>query len=535
MAGSMGGATLTTTGAAAPVGQGLKPALPFLSILNMAVGFFGLQIGFALQQGNGTRIFQSLGADMDALPLLWLAAPLTGLIVQPIVGYFSDRTWGRFGRRRPYFLAGAILASVALLFMPNSPYLWIAAGSLWVLDAALNISMEPFRAFVGDNLNSRQKTTGYAMQGVMIGLGGYVGSKLPAWLSSGDAVATEGVPENVKMAFLVGAGLLFAAVLFTVLTSREYAPEELEAFDAADASDMAEIRRADAAKPDPSPKSFIRAGAVTIALGLAALSWVLFGNADKMFSVFSGLVLVTGVLFLVNGLLGARRGNFLGDVMGDLATMPLVMKRLAVVQFTSWFAFFIMWIYAVPAVASRHFGTTNVASAAYDAGANSVYAMFGVYNLVPIAMGLLLPVIVRGLGTKATYALGLLAGGAGLAMLGLLPLGQYLGNGLATEGFTLFATQFTLSAVLIGIAWSCVLVLPYTILADALPPAKMGIYMGIFNFFIVLPQIVVATLMGPVLSTFLGNDAMNAVLLAGAMMASGALLLAFVPHKDVRA
>jgi maltose/moltooligosaccharide transporter len=527
--------TIDATHPAKAGAAGVKPMQSLFAIINMAVGFFGLQIGFALQQNNGSRIFQSLGADMESLPLLWLAAPLTGLIVQPIVGYFSDRTWGRLGRRRPYFLAGAILASLALIFMPNSPYLWMAAGSLWVLDAALNISMEPFRAFVGDNLNSRQKATGYALQGVMIGIGGYVGSKLPVWLSSGEVVSGEGVPENVKMAFLVGAGLLIVSILITVLTSKEYSPDELAAYEAADESDMAELRRAEAIKPDPQPGVFIRAGLVILALGLGAVFWIKFGNADKVFSVFAGLVLVTGALFLLNGLMGARRGHFLGDVMGDLATMPLVMKRLAVVQFTSWFAFFIMWIYAVPAVASHHFDSRDAASSAYDAGANAVYGMFGVYNLIPIAMGLLLPLIVRGLGTKATYALGLFGGGVGLALLGLLPLGQYLGDGLAFGGINLFATQFTLSAVLIGIAWSCVLVLPYTILADALPPAKMGLYMGIFNFFIVLPQIIVATLMGPLLKTFLGNDPMNAMLVGGAVMALGAVLLIFVPHKDVKA
>jgi maltose/moltooligosaccharide transporter len=522
--------------------KALKPALPLLTIINMAVGFFGLQIGFALQNGNASRIFQSLGADVDNLPVLWLAAPLTGLIVQPIVGYFSDRTWGRLGRRRPYFLAGAILATLALIFMPTSPVLWIAVGSLWILDAALNISMEPFRAFVGDNLNAKQKTVGYAAQGVMIGIGGFVGSNLPAWLAPEDFVGVENsVPDHIKLAFFIGGGLLFLSVLFTVLTSKEYSPEEMKTFESADESDMAEARRLEMEKPPADPKTFWIIGAL---FGLAAVLCSLFMqtsstladpdylNAKRSFSIFIGLLAVTAILFFINALRKGARGNMLGDVLGDLVAMPTVMKRLAAVQFTSWFAFFIMWIYTVPAMADAKFGTTDAGSAAYDSAANGVYSMFGVYNLIPIGYAMLLPALGRIFGLKLTYAFGLIAGGLGLACMTLLPLGQGLGTGLGEIGLTLFATDYTLSAVLIGIAWTTVLVVPYSILAEALPAPKMGVYMGIFNFFIVVPQIVVATVMALVVKALLGGTVANALVLGGVVMALGAILLVFVPYKD---
>lgn len=519
----------------------VKPSLPLLSIINMAIGFFGLQIGFALQNGNASRIFQSLGADVDNLPVLWLAAPLTGLLVQPIVGYFSDRTWTRFGRRRPYFFMGAVLATIALIFMPTSPVLWIAVGSLWILDAALNISMEPFRAFVGDNLNSKQKTVGYAAQGVMIGIGGFVGSNLPTWLSPADAVATaEGVPEHVRMAFIVGAGLLFVSVLITILFSKEYAPEELAAFEASDDSALA-IERRDAMRSEPaSPATFYKIGVSFTGVTLLCILFMLtsdtladpdYLNARRSFSIFIALLAVSAALFLLNGARGAKRGSMIGDVLSDLVAMPTIMKRLAAVQFTSWFAFFIMWIYTVPAIAEAKFGTTDPGSAAYDAAANSVYAMFGFYNLVPIFFSIAIPFLARMFGLKLTYAFGLVCGGLGLAFMAWLPVGQFMGAGLVIGDFDLFSTQYLLSAVLIGIAWSSVLVLPYSILADALPAEKMGIYMGIFNFFIVLPQIIVATVMALVVKAFLGGAAINALVLGGVVMALGAVLLIFVPYK----
>lgn len=527
-------------GIAASGGHG-KPDLPIITIINMAVGFFGLQIAFALQNANASRIFQSLGADVDNLPVLWLAAPLTGLIIQPIVGYFSDRTWTRFGRRRPYFFIGAVLASIALIFMPTSPLLWMAVGSLWLLDAAINISMEPFRAFVGDNLNNRQRTLGYAFQGVMIGIGGYVGSKLPVWLSSGPPVeGVEGVPENVKLAFMVGAALLMGSILITILFSKEYSTEELKGFEDADESAMAQARRDALERPNAAPSTHFKIGSFFAVFAGLCLAFMLlsktladpdFLNAKRSFSIFVGLMAAAAVLFFANGLTGAKRGNMLGDVLGDLVAMPVVMKRLAAVQFTSWFAFFIMWIYTVPAIAAQKFGTTDTGSAAFDAAANSVYGMFGVYNLVPIVFSMILPALSRTFGLKLTYGFGLICGGLGLAFMALLPIGQYLGDGLVIGGFTLLGTKYTISAILIGIAWTSVLVLPYSILANALPAEKMGVYMGIFNFFIVLPQIIVATVMALVVKLFLGGEIINALILGGAVMMLGAVLLIFVPYK----
>lgn len=519
-----------------------KPMLTLMQIITMAVGFFGLQIGFALQNGNASRIFQSLGADVDNLPVLWLAAPLTGLIVQPIVGYFSDKTWGRFGRRRPYFLAGAVLATLALIFMPTSPVLWMAVGSLWILDAAINISMEPFRAFVGDNLNAKQKTTGYAAQGVMIGIGGYVGSRLPEWLSSGEAAANSGgVPDNVKLAFFIGAGLLLASVLITVIFSSEYSSEELATFEAADDSELGEARRAELAKAPAASSVYVKIGVGFLIATLASLSFLFFSktmadpdfvSAKRGFYIFIGLLGFTTVLFFLKGFSTLKRGTLLHDVLEDLVAMPTVMKRLAVVQFTSWFAFFTMWIYTVPAIASSKFGTSDASSAAYDAAANSVYGMFGMYNLIPILYAMMLPALGRIFGLKMTYAFGLICGGLGLSFMALLPVGQFLGDGLGNFGLSLLGSKYTISALLIGIGWTSVLVLPYSILAEALPAKKMGIYMGIFNFFIVLPQIIVGTIMGLVVKAVLGGETANALILGGVIMMLGAILLIFVPYKD---
>jgi len=497
-----------------------KPNLPWLAILNMAVGFFGLQIGFALQNANASRIAQSLGADYDKLALFWLAGPVTGLILQPIVGYMSDRTWGRFGRRRPFFLIGALMASFALVFMPNSPYLWIATASLWILDSALNISMEPFRAFVGDNLNSKQRTAGYAMQGFFIGLGTYVGSKLPEWmglLGAENVAAAGSIAPSVKWAFAAGALLLFLSVLWTVLTSKEYSPEELESFESADASDMAALRKAPRVVPEPG--FFSLWGGLALALAAILVTAVLIFNTEKQFIIFAALVAIFGALFVYNSgrLKAGREAGFIGTLMDDFATMPKVMRRLAFVQFTSWFAFFILWVYLTPAITSHHFGSSDTASTAYGNGALAVNDIFAFYGIVSMFFALAIPVFTRVMGVKPFYALALLIGGASFAGLYFMP-----------------PEMFWINATGIGIVWACVLTLPYVLLADALPPSRMGTYMGIFNFFIVIPQLVVGTVMGAVLSTFLRNEPIRTLVLAGCIMALGAILLIFVPHKDVR-
>ena len=498
-----------------------KPLQSLFAIVNMAVGFFGLQIGFALQNANASRIFQSLGSEADKLALFWLAGPVTGLIVQPIIGYMSDRTWGRFGRRRPYFSIGAILASLALIVMPYSPYLWMAAGSLWVLDSALNISMEPFRAFVGDNLNSRQRTLGYAIQGFFIGAGGWLASKLPEFLTNAGVANTAAggaVADSVKYSFIIGAGLLFASVLWTVLTSKEYDPDTLKAFEAADTSDMAKLRGAE--RVVPAPSFFSRWGTVAIAFAAALIAAVYLLDTERQFIVFAILVGIGGLFFLYNAnrLKAGRPADMIGSLMDDFATMPLVMRRLAAVQFTSWFAFFILWVYLNNAVTSFHFGTTDTSSEAFGDGSLAVNNIFAVYSLVAWGFSLLIPLFTRVIGTKPFYAIALVIGGASFASI------RFIGPDM-----------FWLAATGIGIVWACVLTLPYAILSDALPPERMGTYMGIFNFFIVIPQLVVGTVMGAVLTQFLGGESIRTLLVAGAVMASGALLLAFVPHKDVRA
>lgn len=498
----------------------LKPDLPIISIINMAVGFFGLQIGFALQNANASRIAQSLGADYDKLALFWLAGPVTGLLIQPIIGYFSDRTWGRFGRRRPYFMIGAILAAIALIFMPNSPYLWIAAGSLWILDSALNISMEPFRAFVGDNLNSKQRALGYSLQGFFIGFGTYVGSKLPEWmglLGTENVAASGQVAPSVKMAFLVGALILFVSVLWTVLFSKEYSPEELEAFEANDGSDMAQLRKD--AKPVPPAAFFQKWGLLSLIFSALLIAAVFVLNTEKQFIIFALLIGVFGLLFLYNSV-RLKRGSpagFIGSLMDDFATMPLIMRRLAAVQFTSWFAFFILWVYLTPAITSHHFGTADTSTEAYGVGALAVNDIFAIYGIVSMFFALLIPFGVKLFGVKRFYALALLIGGSSFAGLYFAP-----------------PSLFWINAAGIGIVWACVLTLPYTLLADALPPARMGTYMGIFNFFIVIPQLIVGTIMGAVLTTFLNNEPIRTLVLAGGIMALGAVLLIFVPYKDPR-
>lgn len=498
--------------------KALKPDLPIISIINMAAGFFGLQIGFALQNANASRIAQSLGAEYDTLALFWLAGPVTGLVLQPIIGYLSDRTWGRFGRRRPFFLIGAFLAGIALVFMPNSPYLWIAAGSLWILDSALNISMEPFRAFVGDNLNSKQRTIGYSMQGFFIGLGTYVGSKLPEWmglLGTENVAASGQVAPSVKMAFLVGAGILVVSVLWTVFSSKEYAPEELETFEANDQSAMAKLRKD--IKPVPPASFFSKWGGVSVVTSALLVAMVFILNTEKQFIIFAIMIGMFGLFFLYNASRLRRGGEagFIGTLMDDFATMPLVMRRLAAVQFTSWFAFFILWVYLTPAVTSHHFGTGDTSTEAYGTGALAVNNIFAVYGIVSMFFALAIPFGVKIFGVKKFYALALVIGGVSFAGLYVAP-----------------PSLFWLIATGIGIVWACVLTLPYTLLADALPPSRMGTYMGIFNFFIVIPQLVVGTVMGGVLTTFLNNEPIRTLILAGVIMALGAVLLIFVPHKE---
>lgn len=348
-----------------------KSELSHAQIINMSFGFFGIQIGFALQNGNVSRIFQTLGASIDDVPLLWIAGPVTGLLIQPVIGYFSDRTWGPLGRRRPYFLVGAILTTAALFVMPNAPLLWVAAITLWILDAALNVTMEPFRALVGDMLPSRQRALGYSMQTVFIGLGAVLASVAPFVLNNlGVAnTAPEGqIPDNVKYSFYIGGLALLAAVLWTIFRTKEYSPEQLEAF-GTDEDNIFESGGGRAEERRPDSVFFIRWGLGALLAGTAWSASVHQFGGDQQFYVLGGGLVFLGVLLLINSQLVRRNPdaqNFLSGILGDLATMPSAMKRLAIVQFFSWVAMFIMWIYTTSAVALQGWQTADTTSAAFQ-------------------------------------------------------------------------------------------------------------------------------------------------------------------------
>ena len=496
-----------------------KPNLSFWQIWNMSFGFFGIQIAFALQNSNVSRIFQILGAPIDTLPLLWLAAPLTGLLVQPIIGYFSDRTWNGLGRRRPYFLAGAILTTLSLFVMPNAPFLWLAAITLWVLDASINISMEPFRAFVGDMLPSKQRTQGFAMQTIFIGIGASAASAatwmMSNWLGVADTAAAGVIPDNVKYSFYIGAVALFLSVGWTVLSTREYSPEQLAEFDAAEKAGKAQAETPD--RKAGSGGHFVSSGLGYLIAGLLGC-WAVYrfeGSAELY--ILTGGVLALGLGFLLNALLkrSKQNDNFFSHVLEDMTTMPLVMKRLAWVQFFSWAALFMMWIYTTPAVTSHHYGATDATSSAFAEGADWVGLLFATYNGIAAIYALLLPKMADKLNRRATHAVNLVIGGISLASF----------------YFISDPTLLAVSMVGVGIVWASILTMPYAILSDSLPSDKMGVYMGIFNFFIVIPQIVVGSLMGLVLSILLGNEPIHALLVAGGSFGLAALMLAFVPGR----
>jgi maltose/moltooligosaccharide transporter len=486
----------------------------------MSFGFLGIQFGFALQNANVSRIFETLGAKVEDIPILWIAAPVTGLLVQPIVGYASDRTWNRLGRRRPYFLGGAILASLALIAMPNSPVLWIAAGMLWIMDASINISMEPFRAFVGDNLGSDQRTTGFAMQSFFIGAGAVVASLLP-WLLTQFGVANEAaagtIPDSVRISFYAGAAVFLAAVVWTVVKSREYSPDELAAF----VEDPARDSRAGASR---TPEEFarngsrqVRLGWMLVALGALLTLWLLrIGVHDVL--VLSGMLLALGALLIAGGLL-QRRGRYGSGfiaIINDFQDMPGTMKQLAWVQFFSWFALFAMWIYTTAAVTSHLYGTRDATSALYNEGANWVGVGFAAYNGVAALAAFAIPVLARKTSRRMAHAICLVCGAAGLLSILLLQNPTYLLG----------------SMVGVGIAWASILSMPYAILTGALPPSKMGYYMGIFNFFIVIPQIVAAALLGFIISRFFGGEPIYALVIGGASLILAAVLTLRVRDAD---
>ena len=489
----------------------IKARLSFLQIWNMCFGFFGIQIGFGLQNANTSRIFQSLGVDANHLAILWIAAPATGLLVQPIIGYLSDKTWGRLGRRRPYFLIGAILTSAALVVMPNAPVLWVAAAALWIMDASINITMEPFRAFVGDNLPDEQRAAGYAMQSFFIGLGAVLASALPwmltHWFAVSNVAADGGVPPSVHAAFYVGAAGLLLSVLWTVFTSREYSPDQVAAFEVAEKAQKGEAGlQADA--PTRAVRAYAIGGAVWTLAGAAFAAVVFAAKLEKELYVLAGLVAGFGLAQLVAGALRGvgKTTNGFSEVVEDLFRMPATMKQLAIVQFFSWFGLFAMWIYTTPAVAAFHFHAADTVSKAYNDGADWVGVLFAIYNGVAALAALLIPVIARATSRRMSHALCLVLGAAGLAAMPLIREPSLL----------------WLPMIGVGFAWSSILSAPYSILSGALPARKMGVYMGIFNFFIVIPQLLAATLLGALLKTFFGGEAIWALALGAAAFLAAA-------------
>ena len=423
-----------------------KPKLSFLQIWNMSFGFLGIQFGWALQMANMGPIYEYLGADAGQIPMLFLAAPLTGFLVQPIIGYLSDRTWHPvFGRRRPYFLICALLSSLALVFMPNSSALWMAAGLLWILDTSINISMEPFRAFVTDKLPDSQRTTGFAMQSLFIGLGSVIASALPWMMSHWFGVSNETgagtIPLSVKYSFYAGSVAFIGAVLYTVLTTKEYPPSDLEF------------------------KNKVK-------------------EANKGF------------------------GGGVKEIIDAIKNMPGKMRQLALVQFFTWPGLFLMWFYYSSAVARTVFIATDESSAVYTKGVEFAGLTLSYYNLITFVFALFIPLIAKKLGRKYTHALCLLAGAIGLISVRFIHTPELL----------------YLSMTGVGIAWASILSMPYAMLSRCLPENKIGIYMGIFNFFIVLPEIIASLFFGSIMENLLNNDRMLAVQLGGVFMVIAALL-----------
>ncbi|PCH73564.1 MAG: MFS transporter [Flavobacteriaceae bacterium] len=430
-----------------------KQKLRFWEIWNMSFGFLGIQFGFALQGGFMSRIFQTLGAEKDAIPMLWIAAPLTGLLVQPIIGYLSDKTWSpRWGRRKPYFLIGAVLSSIALFIVPHSPYLWMAAGLLWILDASINISMEPFRALVADKLPKSQTSYGFVVQTLIIGIGTWIASNLPWAISKlgvSDEAAMGVIPMSVKLAFAIGAVVFFASIIYTVMTTKEYPPEDMKAFE-----------------------------------------------EEKK-----------------------KKNMFIKDITNNIFTMPSTMKRLGVVQFFSWFAFFTMWSMANPALTEHVFHTPAplesaydlattageeafmVANTAFQKASNRVGSYMGVYGLSSMVFALILTFYTsrKRINRKYVHMFSLFIGGLGFISMYFVPSPEYLAGSFA----------------LVGFAWGSILSMPYAMLSSSVDPKKMGVIMGIFNMFIVIPQIIAALGGINYISGLLGEEAINAMIVAG--------------------
>ncbi|MGC4129722.1 MAG: MFS transporter [Bergeyella sp.] len=432
----------------------VKPNLSLLQIINMSMGFMGIQMAFGLQNGNASRILANLGADVHELSWFWLVAPITGLIVQPIIGHMGDNTWSPLGRRKPYFLIGAVLCAIGLVLLPNAAsvthliaanVLLLAVIFLAMMDTSINIAMEPFRALVGDMLPKHQGTIGFSVQTILIGIGAVLGSYMPDWLTKLGIsnVAPEGfVADNVIFSFYIGAGFLLLTILYTIFTTREYSPQEFASFE--DGKEIVEEK-----------------------------------------SKFS-------------------------DIFKDFANIPAQMKRLGIVQFFSWFALFTMWVFTTSALATHHFGLSpdDTHSEAFNKAGDLTGKLFGYYNLWAIPFAFLLTPIAKAIGKKQTHALALFCGGLGLVSMFFVKDVSYL----------------KFSMIGLGFAWASILAMPYAMLIDTIPSRKMGIYMGIFNFFIVIPQIINGIFGGPIVSGIFGKMAIDYVVVGGVCMLIAAVV-----------
>ena len=475
-----------------------KPRLSFWQIWNMSFGFLGIQFGWGLQLANMSAIYAKLGADASKIPILWLAGPITGLLIQPVIGAMSDRTWCWLGRRRPYFTTGAILSSIALFLMPDAPALWAAATMLWVLDASINVSMEPFRAFVADKLPDEQRTVGFVMQSFFIGIGAAVANALPEILGRCGVTgnAPNGVPYAVQYAFKLGAAVFLLAVVWTVASSKEYAPENLEEF-------RRKKARHEGFQMQPM---FLLIGA-----GAGALLGLARG------------ALVEHHLTVWHLLAGAGIGAAIGTVLSGphvssaIKEMPATMKQLAAVQFFSWLGLFCMWMFFGLATAQQIYHTTDPKSPEFDQGIAFGGRTFAWYSIVCFLVAFILPLAAKVTSRKLVHSLALLAGGCGLF----------------STGFIHDATLWQCTMIGLGIAWASILAMPYAMLSGALPAERMGVYMGIFNFFIVIPEIVASLGLEPIVKNLFGNDPVKVVMLGGASMLIAALLVVRV--KDVGA
>ena len=498
-----------------------KPRLSFWQIWNMSFGFLGIQFGFALQNSNVSRIFETLGAKIEDIPILWIAAPVTGLIIQPIIGHWSDKTWNKLGRRRPFFLVGAILASTAIIFMPNSPALWVAAGMLWIMDASINISMEPFRAFVGDMLPSEQRTVGFSMQSFFIGIGAIVASALPYmmtnWFGIANTAGAGEIPDSVKFSFYIGGAVFLLAVLYTVFSTKEYSPEELKKF----SDDEKKLSQSKTSVSNLiSASAFHKNGSIWIFVGLlgsAILHFVLHENDFGLYVLFVGSI-IFGLLQLAAGFFTNhnKTSGGLVSILNDLYKMPKTMKQLAVVQFFSWFALFAMWIYTTPAVTHHIYGATDPSSELYNQGADWVGVLMAVYNGFAAVMAFFIMWIAKLTNRKTVHMISLIIGGISFASFYFIKDPNLL----------------LVSELGIGLAWASILAMPYAILAGSLPPEKMGVYMGIFNFFIVIPQITAAAILGFFVKNIVGGEAIYALLLGGASMIIAGLFTLIVDDVD---